>query len=276
MATPPSKADRQEQAAEEVFARCSPRVMKFFERYLKRYFAKNFHGLRVSLQGQIPKIKPSHGLVVYCNHSSWWDPLILFYLSRLAFSDRRGFGPIDAKAVEKYKFMLKIGLFPVEQDTPRGAAQFLKISHGLLAEKATSLWLTPQGQFIDARARPVEFKAGLAHLARDSENVTFVPMALEYCFWNESKPELLMHFGTPIETVATEDKPTEDWQTVLEQGLEAAQDALAEDTKSRDPARFKPLLSGEAGVGFAYDAWRRVKALVTGKKFTAAHEDENQ
>ena len=63
--------------------------------------------------------------------------------------------------------MRKIGLFPVEQDTSRGAVHFLNVSHGLLNEPMTSLWLTPQGQFADARVRPVAFKPGIAHLARD-------------------------------------------------------------------------------------------------------------
>ncbi|MEM7428757.1 MAG: lysophospholipid acyltransferase family protein [Pseudomonadota bacterium] len=268
-----SKAERQNKAAEEVLARYSPRVSGFFERYLARYFAKNFHGFRIAKGGEPPEISADRGLVVFNNHSSWWDPLVMFYMSRSRYGDRCGFGPIDAEAVQKYKFMLKIGLFPVEQDTARGAVQFLNVSHGLLSHGGTSLWLTPQGEFADARRRPADFKPGIAHLARDCANVSFVPMALEYCFWNESKPELLVRFGTPVEAVAAGERSTEEWQSALERALEETQDALKEDAISRDPDRFTSVLSGEAGVGFAYDAWRRLKALVTGKKFSAAHED---
>lgn len=267
------KADRQKQAADEVLARYSPRVCRFFERYLTRYIGKNFHGFRLAKGGEASAIPAEHGLVVYNNHSSWWDPLVMFYLSRTVYGDRRGFGPIDAVAVEKYKFMLKIGLFPVAQDSARGAVQFLNISHGLLNHGQTSLWLTPQGEFADARRRPAGFKPGIAHLARDCENVSFVPLALEYCFWNESKPELLMRFGKPIVASKAGERSIEDWQSALEAGLEATQDALADDAMSRDPERFTPVLSGEAGVGVVYDTWRRLKALVTGKKFSAAHED---
>lgn len=270
----PSREDKQKQHAQEALETLSPGVCRFFERYLNRYFAKNFHGVRLAKDGGPPDIPTNHGLVVYSNHSSWWDPLTMFYLSRSLFADRRGFGPIDAEALEKYKFMRKIGLFPVEQDSSRGAVHFLNVSHGLLRTPMTSLWLTPQGQFADARVRPVAFKPGIAHLARDSENVTFLPLAVEYCFWNESKPELLTRFGMPISSTAVKDKSVDDWQNQLQMALQTTQDKLAMEAMSRDPERFTPLMSGSAGVGFAYDAWRRVKALITGKKFSAAHEDD--
>ncbi len=56
--------------------------------------------------------------------------------------------------------------------------------------------------------------------------------------------------------------------------LQTTQDKLAMDAMSRDAERFSPLLSGSAGVGLAYDTWRRIKALVRGQKFSAAHEDD--
>lgn len=270
----PAREAKQKQEAQETLERLSPAVCRIFERYLKRYFTKNFHGVRVARDGGPPEVAPDHGLVAYNNHSAWWDPLIMFYLSRTQYADRNGFGPIDAAALEKYSFMRKIGLFPVEQDSSRGAVHFLNVSQGLLNEPMTSLWLTPQGQFADARVRPVAFKPGIAHLARDAGKVTFLPFALEYCFWNESKPELLIRFGTPLNSVSERDKPLNDWQNQLQMALQTTQDKLAMDAMSRDPERFTSLQSGSAGVGFAYDAWRRVKALARGQKFSAAHEDD--
>ncbi len=265
------KQNLEAQAAQDLL---SPVVCRIFDRYLNRYLPKNFHGVRIAKDGLPPEIAAEQGLVVYCNHPSWWDPLIMFFLSRSLFPERNGFGPIDAAALEKYKFMRKIGLFPVEQDTSRGAVDFLHVSQGLLKRPMTSLWLTPQGQFTDARVRPVAFRPGIAHLARDCANVTFLPLAIEICFWNESKPELLTRFGTPIHNGGAKGKRLDEWQNQLQMALQTAQDKLAMDAMSRDPERFSSLLSGSAGVGFAYDAWRRVKALASGRKFSAAHEDE--
>ena len=41
---------------------------------------------------------------------------------------------------------------------------------------------------------------------------------------------------------------------------------------SRDPARFAELVSGKTGVGGVYDLWRRVRALITGRRFDPSHE----
>ncbi|MEM8645693.1 MAG: lysophospholipid acyltransferase family protein [Pseudomonadota bacterium] len=270
----PSRDEKQKRAAQEAMELLNPTICRIFERYLNRYFKKNFHGLRVARDGEAPVIETDHGLVVYCNHASWWDPLVMYYLARALYSDRKAFGPIDATALEKYKFMRKIGLFPVEQDSSRGSVHFLNVSHGLLKEPMTSIWLTPQGEFADARVRPVTFKPGLAHLARDCGKATFLPMAVEYCFWNESKPELLLRFGTPIHSTEPKDKPIDDWQAQLQMALQTAQDKLAMDAMSRDPERFTEVLQGSVGVGVAYDGWRRIKAWARGRSFSAAHEDD--
>jgi hypothetical protein len=53
--------------------------------------------------------------------------------------------------------------------------------------------------------------------------------------------------------------------------LEETQDALACDAMSHDPARFETVLTGSAGVGGVYDAWRRVRAAARGERFVAEH-----
>jgi hypothetical protein len=51
-------------------------------------------------------------------------------------------------------------------------------------------------------------------------------------------------------------------------------DRLAADVQARDPARFRPLLDGRAGIGGIYDGWRRLRAALTGRAFDPAHAAE--
>ena len=44
---------------------------------------------------------------------------------------------------------------------------------------------------------------------------------------------------------------------------------------SREPSRFEPLVSGDAGIGGVYDLWRRAKALVRGERFKPQHGRES-
>ena len=208
-------------------------------------------------------------MLVFANHSSWYDPLIFFVLSRAIFPSHTAFGPMDAEALKKYACMQKIGIFGVEQGSARGAARFLQVSRGLLGKAGNGVWLTPQGEFADVRTRPVRFQGGLARIARDCGAIA-LPMAIELVFWNEARPELLIHFGEPMDT-ATENHDIDEWNHILEQALTRVQDELAEAAMLRDPDRFTTLIDGTTGVNFIYDGWRYLKALVRGEKFSAAH-----
>ena len=84
--------------------------------------------------------------------------------------------------------------FGVEQDTPRGALTFLRTARALLASSQNAVWLTPQGRFMDVRERPLRLKDGLGALATREPSAAFIPLAIEFAFWTESRPEILVSF----------------------------------------------------------------------------------
>jgi hypothetical protein len=69
------------------------------------------------------------------------------------------------------------------------------------------------------------------------------------------------------------ERSPDEWTTILEHELEAAQNRLAAGAMTRDPAGFTTLLDGRVGVGFFYDTCRRLKAWMRGERFDAAHDD---
>lgn len=252
----------------EVLRRRSRLLYAWFHRYARRYLARHFHAVRLSTRGR-PPVVPDGPLVVALNHPSWWDPLFCFALIDL-FPGRTHTAPIDAAALHGYRFFERLGFFGVEQGTVRGAAAFLRTSLEILAEPRTAIWLTVAGRFVDPRDRPVRIQPGAAHLAARLERGTVLPLALEYPFWDEKLPEALAYFGQAIEVPAGP-RATEEWQGLLEEGLERAQDALALEARARDPEAFEVLLRGRAGIGGAYDAWRRWSARLRGETFRPGH-----
>jgi len=252
----------------------SPRIVRYFGRWLDRYFKKHFDGVRISLEGCPPEDR-SGALIVYTNHPSWWDPILFLLIARHAFPGRRMFGPMDAAALAKYSFFERIGAFGIDPFTRRGAAKFLATSRAILTTRDASLWITAQGEFSDPRSRPVQLRTGVAHLIRNLEWGWVVPLAVEYPFWNERAPEALARFGTPFELADEPDRSTDEWNLSLAARLTETMDALAEESVSRDPGRFRTLVLGRAGVGGLYDRWRKVKAWSRGRAFDPAHgEDE--
>src|SRR5579875_1700010 len=170
-------------------------TLRFFRRIVHRYFRRHFRS--VLAQGAERLTGQRGPLIVYGNHSSWWDPMLIVLLGELLLPDRRHYAPIDAQALEKYPILRKLGIFPVEVASPRGAAQFLRTAEAVLRDNGV-LWLTPQGRFADPRDFPLAFKPGLAALALRLPDVPLLPLAVEYLFWDERLPETLLHFGEPL------------------------------------------------------------------------------
>ncbi len=249
------------------FAARSPVLLELFRWYLHWFFWRRFSGVRLS-RGLIPPDYRGRPMVVYTNHPSWWDPILMLLVSEKLFPGRVGFGPIDAQALGRYGLFRRFGAFGVERG-PRGAAGFLRTAKAGLADSRSIMWITAEGEFTDARVRPLVLRPGVAHLARHVPDAVFLPAAFDYVFWNESRPEALLRFGEPVSVAHLSVAAA---QAALTQALTAALDALAEDAATRDPGRFMTLLHGAGGVGAIYDTWRRVRDWGRGRAFDPRHE----
>ena len=257
--------------------RSSLRLSRLFAVYLRRYFRRHFDAIRVSRSGSIPAAQLGP-LIVYANHPSWWDPILFSLLSVELFPGRRSYGPMEAEALEQYPIFKRIGVFGIEPGTHRGAVKFLQTVEKIFEQDDSLLWLTAEGEFTDPRKRPVRLQFGLAHLMRRFPEIPVLPLAVEYPFWNERLPEVLLRFGPPVEDLEKislrEREQTWAINRRLERHLEQTMDALAEEARTRDPERFERLLLGRAGVGGVYDLWRRWRATGDSDSLVLSHEEK--
>jgi 1-acyl-sn-glycerol-3-phosphate acyltransferase len=242
----------------------SPTLVRLFSRYARRFIKKNFHALRLAGSGQ-SRLPTDCPVIVYCNHPSWWDPLILLALTDSLCHGRPGYGPIDNAMLDKYRFMRRIGVFGIEPGATRGARRFLRVGARVLQQPGAVLMVTAQGAFTDPRARPVQLKPGVEALLQRVPHAVCVPLAIEYPFWNERYPEALCRIGTPLESKAR------NIQQMLVEELTHTMNLLAADAICRDPARFATIVGGSVGIGGIYDQGRRLKTLLNGKRFNPAH-----
>jgi hypothetical protein len=126
---------------------------------------------------------------------------------------------------------------------------------------------------MDVRERPLRLEDGLGALAAREPHVAFVPLAIEYSFWREPRPEILVAFGEPI--LAGGSRTPAAWTRIFTEALEAAQDELAARSCQRNPADWLTLGRGKTGIGPIYDAWRRLRAKLRGETFVAGHSPES-
>ncbi|GGL78389.1 lysophospholipid acyltransferase family protein [Wenxinia marina] len=244
---------------------------RFFAGVMRRQLASNFRAVRLARPG-LPEVPPDRPLMIYANHPSWWDPAIFIALHPRFFPDRQGYGPIDAAMLERYRFMARLGVFGVRQDDPRGAADFLRQAMRVTDVPDRVLWITAQGRFADVRTRPLGLRPGAAHLMARRPEVLAVPLAMEYTFWSEKRPEALLRFGAPVEARAGEGAVA--LGPRLEAALTDTADALAALAVARDPGSFETLIGGARGTGGVYGLWQRARAVATGRPYAPDHAPE--
>ncbi len=241
-------------------------LLGLFRAIVRRYFRRHFHAVRLSGTHHLASVQGP--LIVYANHGSWWDPMVSYLLAARLLGDRPSYAPMDAAALVHYPVLRKLGIFPVEMSTLRGAARFLRTGRAVLGSGG-ALWITPQGQFTDARQRPLVFKPGMAALAARMGQCTLVPLAIEYTFWDERLPEALLLVGAPVEVAGDS---AESLNLRLVSALETCMDDLRERALTRSPDAFEQILSFRApGAGGMYALAQRVRAFVSRKPYRAEH-----
>jgi 1-acyl-sn-glycerol-3-phosphate acyltransferase len=258
----------------------SPLLLSMFQRYSARHLAMHLHAIRLS-RARRPDLTAirQRPLIVYLNHPSWWDPLVCLQLATQHMPGRRHFAPIEADALERHAFFRRIGFFAVDLRNARDAHRFLDTACQILEQPEATLWIAATRGLSDPRERPVELEPSLGHLANRLRHGVLLPLAIEYPFWAEQRPEAVLRFG---EEVAVEDvgMRAHDWTAVLAAQLESAQDALAAEARSRDATLFELLLGGAVPAADREprgprEAWRRLRELLRGRRLRSQPGDQD-
>lgn len=251
-------------------------LLKGFRRYSRRLIRKHFHSVAFesACLNSLGDDDPSQPLIVYGNHPGWWDPLTANYVCESCFPGRDFYAPIDAAALGQYRVLGKLGFYGIDLSSTAGAAAFLSASRAITEVPGTSIWLTPEGRFCDVRDRSAELMPGLAHLASKLTHGRVIPMAIEYVFWEERLPEMLLRFGDAISIADNASKDKHAWGHLVTEGLRRAQDQLSELAIARDIDRFTVTMRGGKGSGLMYDISRRARAFFSGTQFKATHGEK--
>ncbi|TWT43146.1 lysophospholipid acyltransferase family protein [Botrimarina hoheduenensis] len=261
--------------------RVSPWLLGWFRWYLRGYLPRGLHSLCVATDSPL-EVADETPLIVFLNHASWWDPVVSIHLSAVESPGRTIYAPFDEAALERYPIFERLGFFGVDQTSRRGAAQFLRTTRAVLGVHGASVWMTPEGRFVDPRDDTAPFEPGLAHLAHHLatshdqalRQTVLRPLAIEYPLWEERLPECLCRWGKEIRVADHAGLSKAEWNTLLEEQLRSTQRRLAEISLARDPAAFRVLLGGSEGVGGLYERFRRTLAWLRGQPYRAAHGEK--
>lgn len=260
--------------------RVSGWAVRGFTVYARRYVARHFHAVRLlrETRAELENLPADAPVLVVMNHASWWDPMTAVVLRDASpLRDGTSYAPIHAEMLERYGVFKRLGFFGVRPDSAAGGRSLLRVGSAALRTPGASIWVTGQGAFTDPRVRPVSLRGGLAHLCarerrRGGSPAIVLPLAVEYPFWHEKTPELLVAAGR-ARRLADGPEGVDGWQQMLEADLQDALDRLGQASMRQDSSAFVSLLGGSAGPGGIYGFWGRLKAWGRGRRYVAEHAD---
>jgi 1-acyl-sn-glycerol-3-phosphate acyltransferase len=250
--------------------RYSRLAMRAFMAYVRPYLRRHFNAVRTRGAAGLAAVPTDAPLLVYANHPGWWDPLVFFLLREHYLPTRELYGPMAEDALARYGIFRSLGLFGVPAQPFRAARAFLTRGGAALARPRSSLWVTAEGEFRDPRERPLRLRRGIAALIVRHPQAWILPLGIEYCFWSERLPEVLVQFGRP-ECAADLLAPEASTEAALSCRLECVLDELAVAARARAPESFEVALAGRSGVGGPYDLWRRARWRISGAPHSTAH-----
>jgi 1-acyl-sn-glycerol-3-phosphate acyltransferase len=210
------------------------------EAYLRRKMRGAFRG--VWLRGALPKAEA--GLLLYANHTGWWDGFVVHALAKDAGWD--GYCLMEEEGLLRYPFLGRIGAFSVRKGHGPSALAAMRYARSLLQEKRTAVFLFPEGTLRPGGEAPLRLERGVEVLARFAE-AACVPVAIRYAFLEHERPDVLLQLGTPHGPGALAS-----FATHLLEGVTSLASVRSLDG-------FRPLLSGRQGVA---ERWDRARGLV--------------
>jgi len=169
---------------------------KIFAVYNSNLIKRRFNSLQVSGLDFLTARDKNIPLLIYANHSSWWDGLVAFQISREANLD--SFLMMEEKQLRKLPLFRKLGAFSVVREKPREAVKSINYAAEILRKKTNrTVWIFPQGEIFPNGIRPLRFYNGLAKIIEKVGSCYAVPAALRFEFAGEFKPDIFVKIGKP-------------------------------------------------------------------------------
>ncbi|HEV7730735.1 MAG TPA: lysophospholipid acyltransferase family protein [Candidatus Binatia bacterium] len=207
------------------------------ERYVQRKTRRAFRGLWV--RGELPPRDAS--LVLYANHSNFWDGFIGSTLCHAAGWD--GYCMMEEQQLARYRFLRRLGAFSVRRGDPHSAVETLRYARGLLTRPGTAVILFPEGVLRPSTGVVHPLERGIEVLAR-SAGVRCLPVGIRYRFFEHELPDVVLAIGAAHEATTLDD---------VARRLDAV---LGELSDARPLSDFRPLVRGARSVMDRWDAVR--------------------
>ncbi|MBA2495267.1 MAG: 1-acyl-sn-glycerol-3-phosphate acyltransferase [Acidobacteria bacterium] len=211
-----------------------------FSFYNRNLLKRRFHSLQVSGLDFLREKNAGIPLIIYANHSSWWDGLVASEISKMAKLD--SFIMMEEKQLKNLFLFRKLGAFSVVRENPRKAVESINYTVNLLKKTDRTLWIFPQGEILPNDARPMKFYNGLSRIIEKISEVFVVPLAMRYEFLSEFKPQVFVKISSPELFKNSKDFESKKMTEIMKSRLTNVLDELKTDIISKNFSNFERII----------------------------------
>jgi len=225
-------------------------VLYVYFRWLARRAFHTIAGRGLEVLRNLPDDRP---VIIFCNHTNWWDAVMIYLLTR-EMKHKACYCMMEEKQLTHYKFFSWLGAFSVDLSSPIRSAAALRYAQRLLQVNETAIFIFPQGR-ICRRNEMIEVKPGTEYLAKSAPRATLVPLAMNYEFFREDRPNALIEVGQPFSGLeCTEGRIAHDCNETFARVQQSA--------REQDLSEFTPLFKPRLPLN---KRWEWLKLFFAGR-----------
>lgn len=167
---------------------------KVFSVYNRNLLKRRFNSLQLLDSNELARRSEDLPLIVYANHSGWFDGLIAYQISNEFNLD--SYLMMEEKQLKDLFLFRKLGAFSVVRNNPREAVKSINYAAKILKEgNGRVLWIFPQGEILPNDVRPLFFYRGISKIIEKVGKCNTLSMAIRYEFSGNFKPDIFVGFG---------------------------------------------------------------------------------
>ena len=217
--------------------------------FIKRLLKKHFYSIQLAGEKNLASIDRSLPVIMYANHSNWWDGFLAYYLTNRVMK-KDDYLMMDIEQMKRYSFFKYIGVFSVDREVPAYAIRSVSYAAELLKDSQKFLWIFPQGDMVPQDRRPLKFFSGITKIAEKTGKVTLVPVCFRFEYLMEQRPEVFISIGKPE---LFSGKSNGDFTEHLRTTLQAQLDKLRDDITAGNFDDFRTIFRGKDSRNKTFD-----------------------
>ena len=176
------------------------------DRYFYGMLETRFFAFRYKGAENFYKKDPNTPIILFAPHHNWWDGIIGYNICNRIFKKEIR---IMIEELNRFPLIRRGGAFSVNKKSPQASMISLKYAVEQMGDPNNILYIFPEGIIKPPNHRPLELQTGMTYIAEKAVKkygkVALMPVAVNYYFLRDNRPEVFVEFGDIIEL--NDDRP---------------------------------------------------------------------